>query len=272
MQKALPAAPREIISSIQEFFKTGLADSVSSMLGESVEVASVENVSQQPSLWFRSEFGSSSEGYIAFGAPKELWLGIGSQILGMSESEDVDSELVLSTLKEVSAQVTGSITSSLNYKYQRQLQAKEAQVSEAAHLSESELQKFFFNLSAGNSGTSIPVTLVFSASLVETLTPTKVRDEIAAPQELDKKLELLMDVEMPVTVSIGRAHLPLKDVIKLTTGSVVELSRSISEPVDIVVNNTLVARGDVVVVDGNFGVRIREVLSKEDRIKRFASR
>jgi flagellar motor switch protein FliN/FliY len=63
----------------------------------------------------------------------------------------------------------------------------------------------------------------------------------------------------------------LKDVIKLTTGSVVELNRTVSELVDIVVNNCVVARGDVVVVEGNFGVRIREVLSKEDRMRRLGA-
>jgi flagellar motor switch protein FliN/FliY len=65
--------------------------------------------------------------------------------------------------------------------------------------------------------------------------------------------------------------MPLKDVIKLTTGSVVELNRTVSELVDIVVNNCVVARGDVVVVEGNFGVRIREVLSKEDRMRRLGA-
>jgi flagellar motor switch protein FliN len=74
---------------------------------------------------------------------------------------------------------------------------------------------------------------------------------------------------MPVSISFGRAQLALKDVIKLTTGSIVELNRSISEPVDIIVNNCTVARGEVVVVEGNFGVRIKEVLSKEDRLKKL---
>jgi flagellar motor switch protein FliN/FliY len=96
----------------------------------------------------------------------------------------------------------------------------------------------------------------------ETPTPT-------APPVDAGKLELLFDVEMPVSISIGRAKMPLKDVVKLTTGSVVELSRSVSEPVDIVVNNCVVARGDVVVVEGNFGVRIREVLSREDRMRQL---
>jgi flagellar motor switch protein FliN/FliY len=272
MQKTLSAAPREIASSIQEFFKSGLAGSVASMLGESVEVVSAEDDRQQPSLWFRSDLSSPPEGYIEFGASKELWLGIGSRILGFGE-DDFDAELVISTLKEISSQVAGTVISSLNHKYQRQLEIKEPQVGEVPRSSQLGSPKAFFNLSAENSETSIPITLIYSASLVETLTGPKVADETAvAPQALDRKLELLMDVEMPVTVSIGRAQLPLKDVIKLTTGSVVELSRSISEPVDIVVNNTLVARGDVVVVEGNFGVRIREVLSKEDRMKRFGTK
>jgi flagellar motor switch protein FliN/FliY len=82
-----------------------------------------------------------------------------------------------------------------------------------------------------------------------------------------KNLDLLLDVEMPVSVSFGRAQLPLKHLIKLTTGSIVELGRSVSEPVDIIVNNTVIARGEVVVVGGNFGVRIKEILSKQDRLR-----
>ena len=82
-----------------------------------------------------------------------------------------------------------------------------------------------------------------------------------------KNLDLLLDVEMPVSVSFGRAQLPLKYLIKLTTGSIVELGRSVSEPVDIIVNNTVIALGEVVVVGGNFGVRIKEILSKQDRLR-----
>jgi flagellar motor switch protein FliN len=82
-----------------------------------------------------------------------------------------------------------------------------------------------------------------------------------------KTFELLLDVELPVSISFGRAQVPLKDVLKLTTGSIVELNRSIAEPVEVIVNNCVIARGEVVVVEGNFGVRIHEVISRQERLR-----
>jgi flagellar motor switch protein FliN/FliY len=82
-----------------------------------------------------------------------------------------------------------------------------------------------------------------------------------------KTFELLLDVELPVSVSFGRARVPLKDVLKLTTGSIVELNRSIVEPVEVIVNNCVIARGEVVVVEGNFGVRIHQVISRQERLR-----
>jgi len=82
-----------------------------------------------------------------------------------------------------------------------------------------------------------------------------------------RNLDLLLDLEMPVSVSFGSTRLALKDVAKLTTGSIVELNRALSEPVDIIVNNCAIARGEVMVVDGNFAVRIQEVMSKQDRLR-----
>jgi flagellar motor switch protein FliN/FliY len=82
-----------------------------------------------------------------------------------------------------------------------------------------------------------------------------------------RTFELLLDVELPVSVSFGRAQVPLKDVLKLTTGSIVELNRSILEPVEVIVNNCVIARGEVVVVEGNFGVRIHQVVSRQERLR-----
>lgn len=89
----------------------------------------------------------------------------------------------------------------------------------------------------------------------------------AAGGQGSRTFELLLEVEMPVSVSFGRAQIRLKDAIKLTTGSIVELNRSISEPVELVVNNCVVARGEVVVVEGNYGVRISEIISREERLR-----
>jgi flagellar motor switch protein FliN/FliY len=89
----------------------------------------------------------------------------------------------------------------------------------------------------------------------------------ASLQPESKTLDLLMDVEMPVSVSFGRAELPLKEVLKLATGSIVELNRSISEPVEVVVNNCVIARGEVVVIEGNYGIRINQIISRQDRLR-----
>jgi len=82
-----------------------------------------------------------------------------------------------------------------------------------------------------------------------------------------KTLELLLDVDLPVSVSFGRTRIPVKDILKLTTGSIVELNRSVSEPVEVIVNNCTVARGEVVVVEGNYGVRIHQIISRQDRLR-----
>ena len=78
-----------------------------------------------------------------------------------------------------------------------------------------------------------------------------------------RMLELLLDVELPVSISFGRTQLPIKDALKLTTGSIVELNRGVGELVDVVVNNCVIARGEVVVIDGNYGVRVREIMSHQ---------
>jgi flagellar motor switch protein FliN/FliY len=76
-----------------------------------------------------------------------------------------------------------------------------------------------------------------------------------------------MDVELPVSVSFGRAHLKIQDALRLVTGSIVELDRGIAEPVEVIVNNCVIARGVVVVINGNYGVRIDQVMSRQERLQ-----
>ncbi|MGH9103580.1 MAG: flagellar motor switch protein FliN, partial [Acidimicrobiales bacterium] len=76
-------------------------------------------------------------------------------------------------------------------------------------------------------------------------------------------LRLLHGVEMDLTVELGRARLPVRELLGLVPGSVVELDRQAGAPVDILVNGTLLAKGEVVVVDDEFGVRITEIVQTE---------
>lgn len=80
-------------------------------------------------------------------------------------------------------------------------------------------------------------------------------------------LELLLDVELPVSVSFGSSEMMLKDVLKMGTGSIIELNKTVNDPVAIIVNRKPIAYGEVVMVDGNYGVRVLEVESTADRIR-----
>src|ERR1051325_4320045 len=95
-----------------------------------------------------------------------------------------------------------------------------------------------------------------------------VRKEAASnlrPEQVD--LSLLMDVPLQVTVELGRARITIENLLKLTQGSVVELNQTISEPLDILVNDKLMARGEAVVVKDKFAIRIVDVVSQERRIE-----
>ena len=79
-------------------------------------------------------------------------------------------------------------------------------------------------------------------------------------------LELLMDVELPVMLRFGSREATLQEVLDLATGAVLELDREIREPVDLVLNQRVIARGEVVVVDGNYGLRVLDVASPQQRV------
>ena len=80
-------------------------------------------------------------------------------------------------------------------------------------------------------------------------------------------IDLLMDVNLPVSIELGRTKMSISDILALVPGSVVELARLAGEPVDVMVNHKLVAKGEVVVVDENFGVRITQLITPEERIR-----
>ena len=81
-----------------------------------------------------------------------------------------------------------------------------------------------------------------------------------SPSRPERTIEALMGLELPVSISFGRARIELKKLLELSAGSLVELDRSPSDLVDVIVKDIVIARGELVAVDGNYGVRIREVI------------
>jgi flagellar motor switch protein FliN/FliY len=87
---------------------------------------------------------------------------------------------------------------------------------------------------------------------------------------VSSNIDLLMDVDLPVAIELGRTKLSISSILELGPGSVVELNKLAGEPVDLLVNNKVVAKGEVVVVDENFGLRITQLMTPEERIKALA--
>ncbi len=80
-------------------------------------------------------------------------------------------------------------------------------------------------------------------------------------------LDALLDIPVTLSVEIGRSRVPIKQLVSLSQGSVIELDREVSEPLDLLVNGKLMARGEVVVVDGQFGLRLIDIVSPPERLK-----
>lgn len=85
----------------------------------------------------------------------------------------------------------------------------------------------------------------------------------------DTNLNLLLDIPLKVTVELGRTKKQIKEILELSQGSIIELDKLAGEPVDILVNNKLIAKGEVVVIDENFGVRVTDIVSQWDRIQKL---
>ena len=84
-----------------------------------------------------------------------------------------------------------------------------------------------------------------------------------------KNLDLLLDIDIPISVRMGSAKLFLKDILGLGPGNIVELEQNADDPIELAINDKVIARGEVVIVDGYFGFRIKEIVSKAERIRKL---
>ncbi|MDR3417527.1 MAG: flagellar motor switch protein FliN [Nevskia sp.] len=85
----------------------------------------------------------------------------------------------------------------------------------------------------------------------------------------DLNLDVILDVAVVISMEVGRARLPIRNLLQLNQGSVVELERAAGEPLDVYANGTLIAHGEVVVVNEKFGVRLIDVVSPAERIRKL---
>jgi flagellar motor switch protein FliN/FliY len=100
----------------------------------------------------------------------------------------------------------------------------------------------------------------------------QIEEEITPQTQLEermKKLEMILDIPLKVSVELGRTKMLVNDLLQLGQGSVIELSKLAGEPLEVLVNEKLVARGEVVVVNEKFGIRLTDIISPIERIEKL---
>ncbi|PKI14748.1 flagellar motor switch protein FliN [Colwellia sp. 12G3] len=100
---------------------------------------------------------------------------------------------------------------------------------------------------------------------LEELTP----DDVPITGEEKRKLDSILDIPVTISMEVGRSNISIRNLLQLNQGSVVELDRVAGESLDVLVNGTLIAHGEVVVVNDKFGIRLTDVVSQVERIKKL---
>ena len=258
-----------------------LTRAVESMTGESARItvathqlAPVEiDPSQRELLWWEQPLSSGPDAHIWVAAANRSWEEIGNRVLRSAGVDDATPEDIRSTYLEIVNQSLSGVASAISTRVRKEISCVQGRSAPPPPLPGAGV--YTFEITLGEQPFSL--LAVFAPSVANLAddsvhTPAKPASEAQAASPAAKggskgSIDLLLDVELPVIVSFGRAQLMLKDVIKLTTGSIVELNRALSEPVEVIVNNCVIARGEVVVVEGNYGIRIKQVISRQERLR-----
>jgi flagellar motor switch protein FliN/FliY len=268
--------PTDIRHWLFEEFASRLATVFETMSGER-PLIDIEPVSEMPSsdgaLRWRQPF-SGLPGAAWVVASESEWIGAGGYVLHAAGIEESDPASLKSTYLETISQALSGIAGAMGGRVGHEVNCAGGEESFHAPGSDTAWAVLRIHLGFETSATAFGLDSALVAAIgaaSQSTTPAKVAEAAAGAgftgPANSKTFELLLDVELPVSVSFGRAQVPLKDVLKLTTGSIVELNRSIIEPVEVIVNKCVIARGEVVVVEGNFGVLVQQVVSRQERLR-----
>lgn len=281
---------------MKDFFTLIKNESISTIEGLTGRVARVANggVAETSALNFEPPFAkikleSSTGAPLLFIAPSALAVVLADLMLG---GEMVDSAISkdlqisnddLDALKEIVSNIFSALSTAL--KAQKTLRALEFKVVNAeilqGYVGFNEFDRgceFSFDLEQLHSN----FVILFNSALENEIknsapkadSATKTLDSAARPFEQlssveSRNIAMLLDVKMQVRVRIGQKKMLLKDVISMDIGSVVELNQLANDPLDILVDDKVIAKGEVVIIDGNFGVQITEIGTKRERLEKL---
>jgi len=259
------------LSYLQKACSRAIEEALAGMLGpSSLQVEAVSASAAAELIWYRQDFQPADAGFLSWGIERTAAIALGNQLLVATGLEGESEETAVETWKEVLSQALSAIAAGLSEFCGSTITTKPLIEST---VSPSVASQFSVQISISPEP-PVLCAIALAPSLLEKMSRTAEPVSLPVPETglvpqmpPTKNLPLLLGVEMSVSISFGRTQLPLHDVLRLNTGSVVELNRVVGEPVEVIVNNTVIARGQVVVVEGNYGIRVQEVLSKQERLR-----
>ena len=255
-------------SRLAQHIEQGLGKALESMTGRQFSITPDRKDAPDSfanSIVWRQALSASPTAELWFVAPRELWNMAGRVTLEAAGIEEVGEDECRSTWIEICGQAIAGVALGITADIGREVTAESGK-EQAAPPESIEWTTF----GIGNQdGEVFRLRVAWSPDVAALYEPTGTPDAQPTPSNttVSKTFDLLLDVALPVSVSFGRKTLQIREVLKLNTGSIVELDRMVSEPVDVIVNDCVIARGEVVVVDGNYGVRITHLASREDRLR-----
>lgn len=252
---------------IPQYASDALRDALRSLTGNSFEIRVQEDGGatkmENPLVW-RQPFSLAEGALFWLISGEDVREAVGRMILGGAEDDAISEEDLKSTWHEIAGQTTGAMAHAISATLGREVLASGG--AESQENPGSDDSGVWLEVISGENRWH--VRIAWNSLFVEALEPPEPGRAVDAPEAVSSKmLNLLMDVALPVSISFGKTSLQIREVLKLNTGSVVELNRLVKEPVDVIVNNCVIARGEVVVVDGNYGVRVIQLASREDRLR-----
>jgi flagellar motor switch protein FliN/FliY len=258
----------ESASRLSHHLEQGLGKALESMTGRQFSIApdrkNTPDSSANSIVWHQV-LSASPTAELWFAAPRELWNMAGRVTLEAAGIDEVGDAECRSTWTEICGQAMAGVAAGITADIGREVTAERGAELDAPP---DGVEWTTFGI-RNQDGEVFRLRAAWSPDVLALLERTAAAEALAAPNTttVSKTFDLLLDVALPVSVSFGRKSLQIREVLKLNTGSIVELDRLVSEPVDVIVNDCVIARGEVVVVDGNYGVRITHLASREDRLR-----
>ena len=212
-------------------------------------------------LWWKQNFAGEPAFAVWFGAAEPTWSAVGAALGNQEESYE-------QTFLEMLGQAHRAAASALSSKAAKPIRCERGGREKPDKLSGLVISEV--NITMGGK-TFPPLIIAADPAAARALTGgAENTDSLSKSGREEERytpmLQRLMDLELPLAVALGKAVLPIHDVLKLTAGSLIELDRSVGEYVDLMVHGTVVAKGEIVSVKGNYGVRIKEIISRQDRL------